>query len=196
MEKTLDRELIAAAMRGDELAFSQVYWCYRDRVYNFAYRMLAKRSVAEDVTHEAFLALIQHPERYRPERSSLLTYLCAIARNHIFNYLRRWENQMAEPIETLAEFAAPASSEQNPLTDLLRCELAAKVEAAIGALPPLLREVVVLREYQGLSYEEMTMVIGADMNVVKVRLHRARQALARQLTAYLVVDGDHYHELR
>jgi RNA polymerase sigma-70 factor (ECF subfamily) len=79
-----DQELLAAAARGDQAAFSQLYQRYRNRVYGFAYRMLGAQAVAEDVTHEAFLLLIRQPERYQAARGSLLTFLCAVARNHIF----------------------------------------------------------------------------------------------------------------
>jgi len=196
-ESNLDRDLIAAALQGDEAAFSKIYVCYRDRIYNYAYRMLGKQSVAEDMTHEAFLALIQHPDRYQPERSSLLTYLCAIVRHHVFNYLRRWENQLAEPVDLTPDFAEQNNPKpEDPLANLLRSELEAKIEDTIAALPPLHREVILLREFEGFSYEEIALVIGSDLNVVKVRLHRARQTMAKQLASYLITDGESCHELR
>jgi RNA polymerase sigma factor (sigma-70 family) len=76
-----DQELLAEAARGDQAAFSQLYQRYRNRVYGFAYRMLGAQEAAEDVTHEAFLLLIREPERYQAARGSLLTFLCAVARN-------------------------------------------------------------------------------------------------------------------
>jgi len=67
----------------------RIYRRHRDRVYGFAYRMLNSQSIAEDVTHEAFLVLIEHPERYQEERGSMLTFLCSVARNHIMHHFRR-----------------------------------------------------------------------------------------------------------
>src|SRR5262249_1012879 len=94
-----DQELLAAASRGDQAAFSQIYQRYRNRLYGFAYRMLGAQEVAEDVTHEAFLVLIRQPERYQAERGSLLTFLCAVARNHIYQYLRRQEGFAPDMVE-------------------------------------------------------------------------------------------------
>jgi RNA polymerase sigma-70 factor, ECF subfamily len=180
-----DQELLAAAARGDQAAFSQLYQRYRNRVYGFAYRMLRTQEVAEDVTHEAFLLLIRQPERYQAMRGSLLTFLCAVARNHIFQHLRRQERYAQEPVETSGvcdDVIERRSSD--PLSDLLERELAAMVEAALASLPVSQREALVLREYQELSYEEIAEVIGADTNVVKARLYRARQALSKRLAPY------------
>ncbi|MGH9835701.1 MAG: RNA polymerase sigma factor [Blastocatellia bacterium] len=184
-----DQELLAAATRGDQAAFSQLYQRYRNRVYGFAYRMLGAQAVAEDVTHEAFLLLIRQPERYQAARGSLLTFLCAVARNHIFQHLRRQERYAPEPVETLSEWDEPgAALSFDPLTGLLERELAAQVEAALATLPVAQREALVLREYQELSYEEIATVIGADLNVVKARLYRARQSLAKRLAPYLSAE--------
>lgn len=184
-----DQELLAAAARGDRAAFSQLYHRYRNRVYGFAYRMLGAQAVAEDVTHEAFLVLIRQPERYQAARGSLLTFLCAVARNHIFQHLRRQERYAPEPVETSGECdEAGVARSFDPLSGLLERELAAQVEAALAALPVAQREVLVLREYQELSYEEIATVIGADLNVVKARLYRARQALAKRLAPYLSAE--------
>ena len=184
-----DQELLAEAAHGDQAAFSQLYQRYRNRVYGFAYRMLGSQEAAEDVTHEAFLLLIREPERYQAARGSLLTFLCAVARNHIFQHLRRQERYAAEQIETSEECdEAAARSSFDPLSDLLERELAAQVEAALARLPVAQREAVVLREYQELSYEEIAVIIGADTGVVKARLYRARQALAKRLAPYLSAE--------
>ena len=184
-----DQELISAAARGDEAAFSQLYQRYRNRVYGFAYRMLGAQAIAEDVTHEAFLVLIQQPQRYQAARGSLLTFLCAVTRNHVFQHLRRQERYAPEPVETLSEGDEPgATLLYDPLTCLLERELATQVGTALTRLPVAQREVLVLREYQELSYEEIATVIGADLNVVKARLYRARQALAKRLAPYLTAE--------
>ncbi|HEU0185864.1 MAG TPA: RNA polymerase sigma factor [Blastocatellia bacterium] len=184
-----DQELLSAAARGDQAAFSQIYQRYRNRVYGFAYRMLGTQEAAEDVTQEAFLLLIRQPEVYQAARGSLLTFLCAVARNHIFQHLRRQGRYAPEQVETLDQYdEAPPSRSFDPLSDLLERELAVQVETALARLPVAQREAIVLREYQELSYEEIAAVIGADTNVVKARLYRARQTLARRLAPYLSVE--------
>ena len=178
--------LMERAARGDASAFNEVYRRYGARVYNFAYRMLSVESVAEDVTQEVFLVLIEHPEQYRSERGSVLTFLCGVARHHIFRIFRRRGYELESEFDDDAnQFGRPDESEQDPLTTLLSQELAAEVAAAIEELSPLQREAIVLREFQELSYEEIARVTCAEVSVIKVRLHRARQSLARRLAPYL-----------
>jgi RNA polymerase sigma-70 factor (ECF subfamily) len=189
--------LMERAARGDASAFSELYHQYGHRVYNFAYRMLSVESVAEDVTHEAFLVLIEHPEQYRSERGSVLTFLCAIARHQIFRLFRRRGYEVESEFgDDSKQTGRPDESEQDPLTILLGQELAAEVAAAIGELSPLQREAIVLREFQELSYEEIARVTCADVSVVKVRLYRARQSLSRRLAPYLNSEREECNELR
>lgn len=183
--------------RGDASAFSELYDRYGRKVYNFAYRMLSSESVAEDVTHEAFLVLIERPEQYRSERGSVLTFLCAIARNHIFHLFRRRGYEVeSEFDDQIDERERPDESERDPLRTLLSQELTAEVAAAISELSPLQREAIILREFQELSYEEISSVIDVPVSVVKVRLHRARRALARRLVPYLDLERGRCHEVR
>jgi len=183
-----EANLIKELARGDESAFGEIYGLYRNRVYGFVYRMTANQTTAEDLTHETFIILIEHPERYLAERGSLLTFLCAVARNLVMNYLRRKHNGDVG-FDDFEYFDAPEDEtrKNNPLVDLLDKELAAQVDACIAALPPLQREVIVLRQFQELSYEEIASVTEAGLSAVKARLHRARQTLARQLAAYVTL---------
>ena len=171
--------------KGDAESFALLYEKYRDRVYGFAYRMLRARSAAEDVTHEAFMVIIQHPEKYQAERGSVLTFLCVIARNHILNQFRRRGYESEDGFDERE--SAPFRHEHgvDPLSSLLELELTAKVDECVASLPPLQREVIILRKFQGLSYHEIATVVGTDVAVVKARLHRARRALAKSLAPYL-----------
>lgn len=178
---------------GDAEAFSRLYGLYRDRVFGFTYRMLGCQSVAEEATQEAFMALIRHPERFRPELGSMLTFLCAVARNCILNHYRKsgeTEDVLDEDLCLVRD-----ESEPDPLATLLGKELETKVREAIALLPALQREVIVLREFQELSYDEISVVVGADANVVKARLYRARQTLGKHLAPYLVSKGELCYEL-
>jgi RNA polymerase sigma-70 factor (ECF subfamily) len=192
-----ETELARRASGGDAAAFRDLYHRYRTRVHAFAYRMVRVQAIAEEITQEAFLVLIEHPERYQVDRGSMLTFLCAIARNKIMYHLRRNGHEFEiDDGRFTAAMKNHTEVKRDPLTDLLDRELAAEVNAAIATLPPLQREVIVLREFQELSYEEIATVTGVEINVIKVRLHRARQSLARRLTPHLVSLGDQCHELR
>ena len=194
-EEMIDLE---GLVRGDAKAFERIYGRYRDRVYGFAYRMLNSQPLAEEVTHEAFLVLIEHPQRYDADRASVLTFLCAIARNQIMHQFRHsgYEAEVILDGGDVDLVGGENVLEGDPLTNLLDEELAAEINRVVDTLPVLLREAIVLREYQGLSYEEIADVAGVSVNTVKVRLHRARRALARALTPYMNIrNGGCCHEL-
>jgi len=81
--------LVKRSADGDVTAFSRLYELYRVRIYGFAVRMLGDSQIAEDIAHDTFMVLIEHPHKYSPERGSLITFLCAIARNQILLHWRR-----------------------------------------------------------------------------------------------------------
>lgn len=185
------------AGRGDAEAFARLYNRYRDRVYGFAYRMLNVQTAAEDVTQEAFLALIEHPEKYQSERGSLLTFLCAVARNAVLNRFRRRVYEAEDDFEEGELYLIKDEYAPDPLSSLLERELSEKIDESIALLPPLQREVIVLRKFQELSYQEISFVTGAEINVVKARLHRARKSLAKNLAPYMLFEeGERCYELR
>jgi RNA polymerase sigma-70 factor (ECF subfamily) len=191
-----DSKDLTALACGDSIAFTRVYNRYREQVYGFAYRMLGVQSTAEDITQEAFLVLIKHPERYRPERGSILTFLCTVARNCIFNHFRI-RGKGVEDFSGEEDLQQVKNEcEPDPLSSLLNRELAAKVNESISLLPEFQREVIVLREFQELSYGDISIVTGTDVNVVKARLFRARQNLAKHLAPYVVLKGEECYEMR
>lgn len=191
-EDFIDLEGMAA---GDTDVLLCVYNLYRDRIYAFAYRMLGVQATAEDITHETFLTLIQNPEKYDPVRSSILTFLCLIARTRILKHFRRLGLEAEEGVDEQELHSIRDEYVSDPLSALLDRELETKVNEAIALLPPLQREVIILRKFQELSYYEISVITGTEVNVVKARLHRARQTLARKLAAYLKSKGEQYHEL-
>jgi RNA polymerase sigma-70 factor (ECF subfamily) len=186
-------ERIAA---GDAEAFSRVYSVYRNRVYGFAYRMVGNQSTAEDITQEAFMVLIKNPGQYQRERGSMLTFLCAVARNQILKYFRHHGYKIEDSIDEHNLVLQNDEGAADPLLTLLERELGEKVNETIALLPPLQREAIVLREFQDLSYEEISIVTGVEVNVVKARLHRARQSAAKHLASYMISKGEQFYELR
>ena len=175
-------------VQGNADAFEKIYRRYRDRVYGFAFRMLNSQPLAEDVTHDAFMVLIEHPRRYRAEQGSLLTFLCSIARNQILNHFRHRGHGAESSLldDDDANFMDDENiSHGDPLANLLDEELAAEIGRAIESLPVSLREAIILREFQELSYEEITKVAGTSLSTTKVRLHRARRALGQALAPYI-----------
>lgn len=183
--------------QGDVEAFSRIYEVYWKKVYGFAYRMSGRQSVAEDITHEVFLVIIQKPESFSPERGSLLTFLCSIARHQILNYFRRKGYEISDSFDEENQmFLMSSDCGNNPLSMLLEKELVEKVNESIASLPILQREVLILREFQELSYKEISIVADAEVNVIKARLFRARRTLYKKLAGYMKSKGESCYEVR
>ena len=176
-----DAELLEATLGGDEDAFLEIYRRHRDRVFRFAYRMTGSAETARDVTHTCFASLLEDPRRYEGARAGLGTYLCAAARNQSLRHASRaWRERPQQGPHDVRP-----SLEPGPLEQLLAEETSAIVRSAVGALPPLHREVLILAEYEEMDLAAIATVVGADVGAVKVRLHRARKKLRRALEAVL-----------
>ena len=178
-----DEGLLERARQGDESAFGRLYERHRELVFRFAYRLSQSTEIAEEITQDCFISLLQAPQRFTPDvrRASLRTYLCAIARNLAFKRLRSAEHETA--LDEWAEnLAAPADGE--PLQQVLAAEISEAVRQAVAALPLLQREALILFEYEDLSLAEIAEVAGVDVNTVKSRLHRARERLRATLMLY------------
>lgn len=150
-----------------QAAFEQ----HKDAVYRFAWRMSGSASAAEDITQDAFMGLLRHPDRFNPARGSLRAFLLGIARNLA---LKRWRSEHRhEPLDDDAMAAAPVDLDRGSIGDI--------VGRAVHALVPFQREVVILVEYEGLTLAEVALAVDADVGTVKSRLHRARENLRRTL---------------
>jgi RNA polymerase sigma-70 factor (ECF subfamily) len=171
-----DSQLLRDARRGTEPAFLELYRRYRTPAFRFAFRLTGSSASAEDVTQECFLALLAAAS-FDAERGDLRTYLFGIVRNLALGRLRIADRECEEP--------ADLASRQDTVAELISAERAELVGRAIGELPPLQREALVLFEYEDLSLEEIATVTGVEVGAVKARLHRARQALRRRLAPLL-----------
>lgn len=145
---------------------------HKDPIYRFAWRMTGAPSIAEDVLQEVFLALLSTPDRFDSRRSSLRTFLLAVARNQV---RKRWEKERRWDALDDHEFeAAPV--------DPLAGEIADLVGSAVQSLPPLQREALVLFEYEEMSLEEIARIVDAEVGAIKSRLNRARENLRLMLS--------------
>ena len=177
-----DEGLLERAVEGDGTAFALLYQRHRDLVFRFSYRLLQSRESAEEITQDCFLSLIKAPERFNADRrTSLRTYLCAAARNLAFKRLRHVGSEGS--IDDVSE-RMQTTFAQEPLQQLLDAEVSEAVRTAIGELPPLQREALILFEYEELSLAEIAEIASADIGTVKSRLHRARQRLRILLAPY------------
>jgi RNA polymerase sigma-70 factor, ECF subfamily len=188
-----DAELLRLMRAGDEEAFVALYRRYQSRVFRFALLTSGCPATADDVTQEVFLALLRETHQYDPSRGALLTYLYGIARNQVLRAFDR--NRPFTPIgdEADEQGQGPAPirnliSQDNPLNELTRNEVADAVRQAVLALPARYREVIVLCDFQEMSYAEVAEALACTVGTISSRLNRGRALLARRLRAGGKVD--------
>lgn len=173
MNETGDQELLGRMLSGDEGAFTALYRRRQGAVYRFALQMTGSVVVAEDVTQEVFMALIENGRRFDPSKGALASFLYGIARNLV---LRRLERERGiEPV--MDDFAA----EEDVLGDLTRRETIDRVRRAVLSLPAVYREAVVLCDLQDVSYQNAAEALECPVGTVRSRLNRGRAMLAQKL---------------
>ncbi|HVV82087.1 MAG TPA: sigma-70 family RNA polymerase sigma factor [Kofleriaceae bacterium] len=172
-----EQELIAAARAGDREAIDELLARYEQPIYRFGLRMCGDEESAREVLQETMIAAFRHLPGFRGE-AALSTWLYQIARSFCIKE-RRGQRPGAELDEELAD-QAPSPDRQAHAR-----EIGAALSKAIAALPADQREVLVLRDVEGLSAEEAAGVVGIEVGALKSRLHRARMALRQTLVGVL-----------
>jgi len=176
-----DPHLVDRLRRGDPRAFEELVIAYQHRVFGVALRMLRNRSEAEEIAQEVFLRVHRAVEDFRGE-AKLSTWLYAITSRLCLNRLSSGERRMArEGEESLERLRA----DTDPAAHVERVELEAALQRAITELPEERRIVVVLRDFEGLSYEEIAAALALELGTVRSRLHRARMDLKEKLERFL-----------
>jgi RNA polymerase sigma-70 factor (ECF subfamily) len=187
-----DHELLRLMMAGDEDAFAALYQRQQGRIYRFALLMSGSAAVAEDVTQEVFMALIDQPQLYDPARGELATYLYGIARNQVLR--RRARERAYISINEQTDDDRAIHPEQllapdNPLDTFARNELIVAVRKAVLRLPARYREVIVLCDFQEVSYAEAALILGCAAGTICSRLNRARGMMLEKLRAAGIEDA-------
>ena len=190
--ETVDAQ-VRRAQAGDEEAFDGLVRAFGGVVYNLAYRMTGNAADADDVAQEVFVKLYRSIRQYRWQ-AKFSTWLYALAANTCRSALRKLRRVAeAEPVSLNAEPADgrarpdPSDPGELPGQTLERKELRAQVEAAMAELPDEFRMVIVLRDLQGLAYEEIAAALACTVGTVKSRLARARQRVKEKLVRQGVV---------
>ncbi|MBK9030903.1 MAG: sigma-70 family RNA polymerase sigma factor [Myxococcales bacterium] len=189
MDAASEPELVAAARAGDDAALAALIKQHQDRIYRFGLRMCRDPEDARDVLQETLLALARGVKDFRSE-ASLSTWLYTVARSHCIKARRRSKFAPAQvgslDGEASATVVDPAPGPAQALSDR---RLAAALEDAIAALEPSHREVLVLRDVEGLAAAEVAEVLAISVDAVKSRLHRARAAVRAALAPLAPVSA-------
>ncbi len=166
-----DEELALALRAGDDDAFSTLYERYKRALYVLGVRMLGRQEAARDLVQDVFLKVYEK-RRELNQPASFRSWLLTIGRNHCISCLRR-ERRSVQADDALLERIAV----EDPRPGIEDQEDAEWIRDALARLSPEHREVMILREYQDLSYREIAQIIGTTEGTVKSRIFKARRAL-------------------
>jgi RNA polymerase sigma-70 factor (ECF subfamily) len=176
--------MLDAVRRRDPEALGEFFESYFDRLYNVAYRLVGNRAQAEDVLQEVFLKVHRAAHQLDPERDPG-PWLATLTRNACRELWRRRKRRLdrhARSLDTGAPVQETLATEgRGPEAETLRSERNRMIADALMKLPFVLREVVVLREYHGLSHREVASVLGARDATVRKRYSRALAELRQHL---------------
>lgn len=189
IEGVTDQEVVARAREGSEHAFRELIRRYQRPVFSLVYRMVRDRELAEDLSQETFVKVLNAIDSYRPE-FKFSSWIFKIANNAAIDHLRRRE------LDTLSLEGAPDATTpdrveatslqlsdhaESALEELEARELGSAIEVAIQALRPEYRSCILLRHVEGRSYEEIAEILTLPLGTVKTYIHRARAQLKQAL---------------
>ncbi len=175
MDRQEEQDVIAQVRRGERAAFAVLVDAYAKPIFNLAFRMTGNRQDADDLAQETFLRAYRKLKRFDPEKK-FFTWLYTIALNIIRNHLKSSRERTAR----IAEMDHPPSDPVDPANPEGLCldrEKAQLLEICLQKLPSELKEAVVLRYYQDLSFDEIATITDVSVSAVKMRAYRGLERL-------------------
>ncbi len=184
-------ELLRLAISGDEDAFAALYERLKSNVYRFALHMTGSASLAEDITHDSFITLMEEGGKFDESKGQVVSFLLGIARNFVRRAYRSearvapltTENEQGEEVELVLD------SGHDTIADVLRGETVSLVREAVQSLPPHYREVVVLCDLCEMSYADASAQLNCNLGTIRSRLNRAHSLLAKKLESRTQPSG-------
>lgn len=180
-----ENDLARAAAGGDGEAFARLYESYEKRIYNYCLRLLGGQHDAEDATQEAFVRVMKRLPKVEGSKFEFGPYLFTAARNTSYDMIEK--RKKTEPVETAAEdtegdlFRERAEAESDPVRSAMIGAQTDSVQAANSRLPVRQREVLALREVEGMSYDEIAETMEMNSNAVAQLISRARVKLRNEV---------------
>lgn len=184
-----DAQLVDQAKSGDRKAFEQLVLRYQDRIYTVTVRVLGNREDALEASQETFLKAYRALQRF-DGRSAFYTWLFRIAVNSARSHRRKVRRRKELPMEYNQDgerWEPCDDGSERPLQSVLQRERQALVQKALAELDREASAIIVLKDIQGMRYEEMAEVLGCPLGSVKSKLFRARQKLRKKLER--IIDG-------
>ncbi len=194
-ESSAEHDLVRRVQAGDTGAFRELFDRYHRRAFVVAYAVVKNRQDALDIVQDAFIKVHRHIQSFQGT-SSFYTWLYRIVMNLAIDHVRRgkkgkdvdYDDRMVRDEEEGGNPVMPRIAGANPLKTVMRHELRNAMEKALESLPEYHRAVIVLREVDGLSYEEMSKILNVPKGTIMSRLFHARRKMQDALAEYLGGD--------
>ena len=188
-----DKELVNRVQQGDRRAFDMLFGRYQGKIFNLVLRYVKDAEEAQDVAQEAFIKAFKALPRFRGD-SAFYTWLYRIAintaKNHLVSRSRRPPSSDVDVNEAeLFDGSGVLREDESPEAAMARDQLQAAIDEALAALPDDLRSAVTLREFDGLSYEQIAEVMECPVGTVRSRIFRAREAIDERIRPLLSRNG-------
>jgi len=190
-----DSQLIREIKDGNAEAYGELMRRYERKILSFIYHMLKSaglETMAEDLCNETFYKAYRSLHSFREAEASFSTWLYTIARNTVLSELRK-QRTLKMSLEQNPQ-VAQTMQDVLPEQAVIRGEQATKVREAINALPEKQRSAIILREFDGMDYQEIASVLGQTVSSVKSLLFRARASVKMQLEAYYLGTAQEGYE--
>ena len=198
--RTEDATLVAGLQAGSEEAFAQLIAQYHQPIYSIIARSLHDPADAADITQDVFIKVFRGVQNFHGD-SSLRTWLYRIALHEASNQRRWWSRHKQHDVTIDADLSDDTGTfcladtleaqDDSPFDHASHSETHARVEAALRQVPEAFRTVLVLREIEGLAYEEIAEILNANLGTVKSRITRGRAALKNILLHDATAEADH-----
>jgi len=183
-----EAELISRCQQGNQEASKQIFDLYSKKVYRVAYGVLRHREEALDIVQEVFIKLFRSIKNFKGE-SRLSTYLYRMTVNTAIDHVRKAGKPIASSLEGEEGFQPAEEPEKRPDRVFLYKELEGKVNEALGKVPADQRMALILREVEGLSYQEIADSMKCSIGTVMSRLHYGRKRMQDLLKGYVTQEA-------
>jgi RNA polymerase sigma-70 factor (ECF subfamily) len=178
-----DEKMVERCLQGDDTAWEAVVNSYARRIYNLTYRYTCRREEAEDLTQEIFIRVYQNLKSFRADSGSFQSWVMKVGRNLIIDHYRRTRRfQQTAGTEEMETMNLKDDKVLNPHRSVEQSEASLFLREGLQALAPELKEAIILRDLEGMAYQEIAELLSIPEGTVKSRINRARLELAKLLT--------------
>jgi len=179
---TGDGKLVERCLQGDDAAWEAIVTTYARRIYNLCYRYTGRTDEAEDLTQESFIRIYQNLKTFRPEAGNLVNWILKLARNLVIDHYRQTRRfQHAAGSEEMETMNLSDAKLPDAYRLVEQSEASRFLRDGLQALSPELKEAVILRDLEGMAYQEIAQLLNVPEGTVKSRINRGRIELAKLL---------------